>query len=70
MSSHSDPIAPPLSPSIPPLPRTGVVREKGRIAVREVRLTSPSRGYWIVGALVGVVAILVLYVEIRLKSIA
>ena len=73
MSSSPDPLAPPLfaPPSYPPscVPSTSVVRKKGRIAVREVSLTSPQRGYWIAGALVGVVAILVLYIELRLRYI-
>ena len=47
------------------------MQRKGRAALKDIVLSSPRppRGYWIVGALVGVVAVLVIYVEIRLKSI-
>ena len=75
MSSHPDPIAPPLSPSYRPslVPSTSIVRKKGKVAVRDpitqIALRSPSKGYWIIGVSVGVIAVLIIYIELRLRHV-
>ena len=73
-SPSIDPVAPPIAGAAPSsssrstIPPTSVVQRKGRAALEGIVLSAPPQGYWIVGALIGFVAVLVIYVEIRLKS--
>ena len=69
-----DPVAPPLaSPSPSPVPPSSVIVRKGQAALRDpitqIALRSPTKGYWIIGVSVGIVAVLIVYIELRLRFV-